>query len=401
MAIRIKVAQSAQELSDVYKLRHQVYVEGEGYFKDVPGELIVDQFDAIPNMANIIAYSGTTPVGTMRINCDSEILLPSDETYDFSEYRARVTKEAQEQGLPTPVIGSAGMLAIAAPWRNRRDVFRALFKMACDVGSLWGTTHIIATINVKSSGIYHKLGYETLSEHVWVPSIGEHIVAMASNFKPIYDWAFGAFADNIELLKSFAGSFQYLLVDMNSHICVEGEPGNEAYVISKGIVKVLQTDITTGKSLKMATLSRGDMFGELSLIDDKPRSATTLAVSNVELMVLSRDAFWQKTHQDPVYLKGLLQILTKRLRDIDQRAFVYAHGSVDVRLSFFINKVLETAVPSIKTPNKWIAKTTLEEFAFKASATIYEAKTYLDSLTDQGRLKVTTRDFIFYGDESI
>lgn len=43
MAIRVKAAENAKELADVYKLRHQVYVEGEGYFKDHPGDHIVDQ----------------------------------------------------------------------------------------------------------------------------------------------------------------------------------------------------------------------------------------------------------------------------------------------------------------------------------------------------------------------
>ncbi|MFT4930049.1 MAG: CRP/FNR family cyclic AMP-dependent transcriptional regulator, partial [Phenylobacterium sp.] len=80
MAIRIKVARTAKELNDVYRLRHEVYVEGEGYFKDMPGEVIVDQFDSVPLVANIIAYDEETqrPVGTIRINGDSEILLPSD-----------------------------------------------------------------------------------------------------------------------------------------------------------------------------------------------------------------------------------------------------------------------------------------------------------------------------------
>ena len=45
MSVRIKVAKSAKELVDVYKLRHLVYVEGEGYFKDIVGEMIVDHFE--------------------------------------------------------------------------------------------------------------------------------------------------------------------------------------------------------------------------------------------------------------------------------------------------------------------------------------------------------------------
>jgi hypothetical protein len=109
MTIRIKVAKTAQELNDVYRLRDQVYVEGEGYFKDLPGELIVDQFDCTPRMANIIAYDEETrtPEGTFRLNCDSEILLPSDEVFSFVDYRNKVNSEREEQGLPPAFMGSA------------------------------------------------------------------------------------------------------------------------------------------------------------------------------------------------------------------------------------------------------------------------------------------------------
>ena len=75
----IKIARTEKELKDVFKLRYQVYVKQEGYFKDVSTKLITDQFDSTLQTANVIAYSGIQPIATIRINCDSEILLPCDE----------------------------------------------------------------------------------------------------------------------------------------------------------------------------------------------------------------------------------------------------------------------------------------------------------------------------------
>ena len=400
MAIRVKVAQTPKELTDVYRLRYQVYVEGEGYFKDMHGDLIVDHFDSVPQVANIIAYSDDIPVATMRANCDSEILLPSDEMYDFTEYRARINELAKEKNGRV-LFGSAGMLAIAEPWRNRRDVFRALFKMCCDVGHSWQITHIISTVNVRTASMYKRLHFEELSEQVWLPAIGEHIIAMGNNFEPIYDWAFGIFADKHDFLESFSGCFQYLLISAGSEIFQPGCEGHEAYLISKGLVNISRSDPESKESLSLATLSRGDMFGELSLIDDMPRSATAVAVSNVELIVLNREVFWEKAHKDPQYLKGLLQILTKRLRDIDQRAFVYAHASVNTRLQFFLNKVLETAVKSNKKPDQYVAKLTVEEFAYMASAPHIEAINYLLNLQLSEKLKLTPKEVIFLGNEPI
>lgn len=400
MAIRVKVATTPKELTDVYRLRYQVYVEGEGYFKDMPGEFIADHFDSMPKIANIIAYSDDTPVGTIRVNCDSEILLPSDELYDFTEYRARIIAQEKAQGREA-LFSSAGMLAIAKPWRHRRDVFRSMFKMCCDVGHGWGTTHIISAVNVKTAAMYARLNFEALSEPVWIEAIGEHIVPLCNEFSAVYDWAFGAFADKSDFLNSFSGCFQCLLISAGSTIFLQDTQGDEAYLIGRGIVNITQSDQDSKESLGLATLSRGDMFGELSLIDDRPRSATATALSNTELIVLNRDDFWQKAHQDADYLNGLLQILTKRLRDIDQRAFIYAHGDVDVRLKFFINRVLETARQSSKVPTDLIAKITIDDFAYMASAPHADAEIFLNHLEQQQRITIRHRDIIFHGNQTI
>lgn len=399
MAIKVKVATTPKELNDVYRLRYKVYVESEGYFQDISGDLIVDQFDALPQVANIIAYSGNTPIGTIRANIDSEILLPSDELYDFSEYRKKITEQRQTQNLPVK-FGSAGMLAIAEPYRNRRDVFRAMFKMCCDVAYAWKVTHIISTVNTKTAAMYNRLRFEPLCDPIWIPEIGESIVPLANEFEPIYQWAFGAFGDKSELLESFSGCFQCLLVSAGSEIFAQGSDGHEAYLISKGIVNISQSDELSQETLSLATLCRGDMFGELSLIDDGVRSAAATAVSNTELIVLDKKAFWQKADQDSTYLKGLLSILTQRLRDVDQRAFIYAHGNTERRLNFFINKVRENAQPSANK-QQWVARITIEEFCYMASVTHEQAQEYLQQLQEKNTLKLSARNITFFNEDEI
>lgn len=399
MAIRIKVARTEQEIEDVFRVRHQVYVQGEGYFKDVPGNMIVDHFDAMPKVANIIAYADEQPIATMRISCDSEIGSPSDEMFDFNDYRKRIRAEAKACGDPEPVIGSAGMLAIVDQYRNRRDVFRSLFKMSCDVGHMWGATHIIATVNYKTAAIYHKMGYETLGEPIHIPSIGESILPVASNFGPVYQWAFGAFADKSELIDVFSGCFQCLLLDVNSTICRENEIGSEAYLVSKGRVNISQTDSQSGNKLHLAALGRGELFGELSLIDEEPRSATAIAASNVELMVLDREIFWQKVLQDPTCITGLLRILAGRLRDSDQRAFVFAHGETDERLDLFLTQLQKAAQPSALHPGCTSTRINLEEFAYMAVASEDDSQDYLKRKESQGNIKVTKKDIVFQPQE--
>ena len=396
MGIRIKVATTSEELNDVYRLRYQVYVNSGGHFEPNAQHIVMDMFDAIPDCCNIIAYDGETPIGTLRANRDSALQLPADKMFDFSQYRHKAKLQSDIDNSPEPVFVSAGMLAIEEKWRNRRDVFRALFKLACDVGYSWGATHLIVTVGIETESIYRRLGFDVLADKFWYETVGDYIVPMACELDTMYSWAFGSLNEKSGLLDAFAGCFQYLLVSAGAVIFNEGEPGNEAYLVSSGAVTISRSTLDRSESLDLATLPSGAIFGELSLIDDEPRSASAIALNNCELVVLSREAFWQKAREDADYLKSLLTILSQRLRDVDQRAFVYAHSTTEERLQFFLDKVRATAVPSNKEPQRSVAKMSVEHFAFMASAEIDETKLFLQDLQSQKQLDFTDKTIIFY-----
>lgn len=192
----IRIARTEKELKDVFKLRYQVYVKQEGYFKDVSTKLITDQFDSTLQTVNVIAYSGIQPIATIRINCDSEILLPCDEMFNFKTYRDSIIAQRKAQDMLPPIFGCASMLAIAKPWRNRRDVFMPLLKIACGYAKNWEVSHLIATVNDKEVSIYKKMGFAILAEPFWVSSIGETLSPVWIDFTRIYQWAFSAIPKN-------------------------------------------------------------------------------------------------------------------------------------------------------------------------------------------------------------
>lgn len=400
MGIKVKVATTSKELNDVYRLRYQVYKKSLGHCVNAQNDLLLDQFDTIPESASIIAYNDDSPIGTIRVNADSAIKLPSDQLFDFSEYRAQILQLTQQLNQSLKIV-SASMLAIEESHRNRRDVFQALFKMCCDIAFSWQATHIISTVSSKTISIYKRLKFKELSPPVWIPSLGDFIIPIVSEFTPIYEWAFGAFIDKSQLLKSFSGNFQCLLISAGHPIFHQGSVGSEAYLISRGLVNISQSDHHTNKTLSLATLSRGSMFGELSLIDEGIRNANATALSNTELIVLDKNTFWLKANHDVRYLRGLLAILAKRLRDVDQRAFIYAHGDTATRLNFFINKVLEQAQPSSKHQNQWVARLTLEDFCYMASTSYQQTYAYLTELEKNHRIRLHTNKIIFFGDEEI
>jgi N-acyl-L-homoserine lactone synthetase len=191
MSIHVKIATTEKELNDVYKLRYQVYVESEGYYQHITEPFITDKFDSQADVANIIAYNGDTPIGTMRANLDSENRLPADQVVDFTSFREHAIKEAKQKNLPPPVFGGSSMLAIAKPWRNNPVVFKEMIRLSVEAGEQWQVTHLISIINAKVARLHQRLGWAPLSEKQWFEDANEYIVPMATELASIRNWYAG------------------------------------------------------------------------------------------------------------------------------------------------------------------------------------------------------------------
>ena len=103
----------------------------------------------------------------------------------------------------------------------------------------------------------------------------------------------------------------------------ENEIGETAYVIEKGRVEVLKT--LDGKKVHLAYIGSGEPFGEMSIIDEKPRSATVIAVEQTIASELHRDEFVQALQRHPEVTMSLLKVLFERLREADA-AILKLHG---------------------------------------------------------------------------
>lgn len=98
-----------------------------------------------------------------------------------------------------------------------------------------------------------------------------------------------------------------------SVIFFEHDVGDSLFVIMAGRVRVtiLSDD---GREIILSVLSSGDFFGEMSLLDNEPRSATAIAVQDTELVVLRRNDFLSIVQKRPRLLLNLLSVLSSRLR---------------------------------------------------------------------------------------
>lgn len=93
----------------------------------------------------------------------------------------------------------------------------------------------------------------------------------------------------------------------------EGDPGAEMYVIIEGEIEIVKrTSLETSKTL--TTLKRGDIFGEMALIDELPRSATAIAKKPGKLLVLDEALFYSLAKNNADFSFKMIKILSERIR---------------------------------------------------------------------------------------
>lgn len=96
----------------------------------------------------------------------------------------------------------------------------------------------------------------------------------------------------------------------------EGTAGADAYLIVSGSVEVFKH--VGGEKLVLSRLVKGSIFGEMSLVDDKPRSATVVALEDTELRVITRERFESMMEKNPRSVIPLLKQVFQRVRYLNQ-----------------------------------------------------------------------------------
>jgi len=135
-----------------------------------------------------------------------------------------------------------------------------------------------------------------------------------------------AFLATVPLFKSldalererFAEFVREKVYPKGSVILFEDDPGDALFVVRSGRVKVVLL-AEDGREVILGLLGIGEHFGELSLIDDQPRSAHVIAMEQSSILVLHRDDFRRRVEASPVVAWALLQELSRRLRRADDK----------------------------------------------------------------------------------
>ncbi len=96
------------------------------------------------------------------------------------------------------------------------------------------------------------------------------------------------------------------------------DPSGHFFVIVAGTVKLAAQD-ETGREVAIAILRGGDVFGELELFDDLPRSVTVTAITETQVLALNRGDFFEVLERHPRAMRVMLTLLARTIRDTSRR----------------------------------------------------------------------------------
>lgn len=165
--------------------------------------------------------------------------------------------------------------------------------------------------------------------------------------------------EELEQLAYIARGRKY---DRGQVIFYEGDLGGSLYLLESGVVKIVVMS-EDGREHILGLLHPGDFFGEISLIDGEPRSATAMALEAVSVVMLNRKDFIRLLGENPEMSLKIMVTLCERLRKTDKHVESLAFLSAPGRVARVLLNLAETQAPGEKKDITISHKITRQEFA--------------------------------------
>lgn len=147
-------------------------------------------------------------------------------------------------------------------------------------------------------------------------------------------------------LQALAGVIDESKVSSGETLFHAGDPGNALFIVREGSVELFIKD-TVGQKIVLATAGPGDMFGEVAMLDSGPRTATALALTDCELLVLDRNdllLLFQRKPEAALHMLASLSGLTRKADEL-----------LRMRVSRNVNEEVEVHSTPLQKVADWIA----------------------------------------------
>ncbi len=124
----------------------------------------------------------------------------------------------------------------------------------------------------------------------------------------------------------------------NTVLVTEGDESTHLYILRKGTASAYLNN-EDGRQVNLNYMHEGDYFGELSLLDGKPRSASVITVTECEIVLISKTSFHELLHVHPEFAMLMLTELTRRIRELTDSVKDMALLDVYGRVSSALEKL--------------------------------------------------------------
>ena len=168
-------------------------------------------------------------------------------------------------------------------------------------------------------------------------------------------------------------------------IFCEYEPGNEFYFIHSGKVKFVK--IINNREKTIDIMGPGDVFGEMSILEAEPRSASAISVEHVKVLKFHRDNFDTLLQGNPQLAYKLLVIFSKRIYDAKRRLMILLLNDPQLKVMDVINFIAEND-PTLDLSEPITLKITAKDISNWAGMSLEETQKSLTHLGNLGKIEL-------------
>jgi CRP-like cAMP-binding protein len=179
----------------------------------------------------------------------------------------------------------------------------------------------------------------------------------------------------------FARTFQ-----AGEMIFSEFEPGDANYLIQSGRVELVKIIGDIEKTLDI--LQPSEMFGEMALLENSPRSATAIALDTVKVLEFNRQNFEILMLGNPKIALTLLKMFTKRIYDSKRRFMILTLDDPQAKIADVFLMLDETSTSIDKSSERREFNTTVDDIAHWAGMSVNQARDIINHFVTQRRMEL-------------
>jgi CRP-like cAMP-binding protein len=171
----------------------------------------------------------------------------------------------------------------------------------------------------------------------------------------------------------------------NEIIFCEYEPGNDFYLIQEGQVRITKT---VGSSLKtLDVLESGDIFGEMAILEEQPRSATAVCIGEVKALNFNRANFELLMTKNPQLALRVLTIFSTRIYDAKRRLMILLMDDIIGKVSDVFMMLYEKQ--GVNDHQKEVTlKVSVDDVGHWCGQPVSEVQKVLNQLQKTGKLNI-------------